>query len=351
MATLWVLVGYPLALRLRPSRPWRRDEELTPPTTMIVPAFREHDALRLKLEALEGLDYPRELLQVIVAVDEDEDLARLAADVRPDALVTYAPERGGKAAALARALGHATGEIVILTDANNVLQPASIRAAVRHFADPQVWAVAGRRGEAGSAYDRYEDLIRRLETRSGSVAAMSGEFMAVRRERLPAFPEDVVNDDLWLLCTLVRDGGRVVYEPRSASVEEAVGARAELARRSRIGAGRAMLVGDLRGLPAGFALRVISHKHARLALPLLLLTTLGSSLALAPESRSMRAAASLQCAFYALGAASACGVDPPGAAGRVARIARQFTLGNWATAVGVVRAMRGRQGVRWEAVR
>lgn len=347
---LWVLAGYPLALRAAPARPWRR-EDTTPSMTLIVPAFREREALRTKLEALRELDYPRERLQVIVAVDEDRELARIAADACDGALVSFHPERGGKAAALTRALEAATGEVVVLTDANNILEPASLRAAARHFADPAVWAVAGRRGERASAYDRYEDLIRRLETRSGSVAAMSGEFMAVRRRRLPRFPADVVNDDLWLLCALVRAGGRVVYEPLAGSTEEAIDARAELARRARMSAGRAMLVGELRGLPPGYALRVISHKHGRLALPAFLAMALGGSLALAPRSRAQRLAAAAQLGFYGLGAASAAGIEPPGGAGRVARVARQFTLGNWATAVGLTRALRGRQGVRWEAVR
>lgn len=350
-ATVWILAGYPLALRMLPARPWRRDEQASPTVTIIVPAFREHDELPAKLAGLQQLDYPRELLQLIVAVDEDEGLARMVAKVCPDATVSFAAERGGKAAALARALTQATGEVVVLTDANNLLEPASLRAAVRHFADPQIWAVAGRRGEAGSAYDRYEDLIRRLETRSGSVAAMSGEFMAVRRDRLKAFPAHVVNDDLWLLCTLVRAGGRVVYEHGAGSVEQGVGTRAELARRSRIGAGRAMLIGELRGLPPGFAVRLISHKHARLALPWLLAASLAGSLSLARESRHMRVAAGLQGGFYALGLASAGGVEPPGPAGRLARISRQFTLGNYATAVGVVRAARRRQSVTWEPVR
>lgn len=346
----WVLAGYPLALRALPERPWRRADD-TPPFTIVIPAFNEHEGLRLKLEALAQLDYPPERLQVIVAVDEDRELAAIAHRARPGATVLFHPERAGKSAALARALAEATGEIVLLTDANNVLEPASLRAAARHFADPSIWAVAGRRGEAGSAYDRYEDLIRRLESRSGNVAAMSGEFMAVRRSRLPAFPEGIVNDDLWLLCTIVRRGGRVVYEPEAGSVEEAVDPRAELARRSRIGAGRALLLGELRGLPPGFAVRLLSHKHGRLALPAFLLLAFGGSVALAPQDRAMRAAAAGQAAFYGLGAASAAGMEPPGPAGRIARIARQFTLGNWATAAGVVRAARGRQGVRWEAVR
>src|SRR3712207_8856981 len=98
---------------------------------------------------------------------------------------------------------------------------------------------------------------------------MSGEFMAVRRDLLPPFPKGIVNDDLWLLCQLVRGGGRVVYEPEAASEEGGLGAAAELERRSRIGAGRAMLVRELHGLPTGFAVRLVSHKFGRLALPFL----------------------------------------------------------------------------------
>jgi biofilm PGA synthesis N-glycosyltransferase PgaC len=345
----WVVAGYPALLALLPERPWQpADRE--PEVTLIVPAYREREALRAKLQALAGLDYPAEKLQVIVAVDEDRELADVAASAYPDAEVLFSAERGGKAKGINRALRHARGEVVLMTDANNVLEPASVRAAARHFADESVWAVAGKRGESGSAYDRYEDLLRRLETRTGSVAAMSGEFMAVRRERLPELPEDVVNDDLWLLCQIVRAGGRVLYEPEAASSEAAVGTAEELARRSRIGAGRAMLLAELKGLPPGFAVRLVSHKFGRLALPFLMIGTLGSSASLA--SRPVyRAALAAQLSLYALGGLSAAGIDAPGPGRSVSRAARQLLVGNAAVAIGTVRGLRGRQSVRWTAVR
>ncbi len=74
---LWVLAGYPLALRALPARPWRRADE-TPDITIIVPAYNEHVALPIKLAAMDDLDYPRERVQVIVAVDADRELADLA---------------------------------------------------------------------------------------------------------------------------------------------------------------------------------------------------------------------------------------------------------------------------------
>jgi glycosyltransferase involved in cell wall biosynthesis len=348
-AAAWVLVGYPLALLARPARRWRRGET-SPRVSIVIPAYRERDALASKLHALDDLDYPRESLEVIVAVDEDAELAQVARDARPDATVLFSAERRGKSAALGRALDAAAGEIVLLTDANNLLERDSIRAAVRHFADPAILAVAGRRGENGSAYDRYESLIRSLESRSGSVAAMSGEFIAVRREHVPKFPADVVNDDFWLLCQLVRRGGRVVYEPRAASREDALGAAAEVARRSRMSAGRVMALSELRDLPRGFALRALSHKYGRLALPFFLAGALVASLTLSRDRR-YRVLAALQLAVYGGGALACAGVVPPGPAGRMARAAGQFTLGNAAVGAGVVRGLRGRQDVRWDPVR
>jgi biofilm PGA synthesis N-glycosyltransferase PgaC len=346
----WVLVGYPLALLLLPSRGWKRREDDCPRVSILVPAYREREALRQKLLALSELDYPADRLELIVTVDEDAELARIAREARPEATVLFSPERAGKAAALSRGLAAASGEIVLMTDANNLLERDSVRAAVRHFADPQIAAVAGRRGERGSAYDRYEHVIRALESRSGSVAAMSGEFMAVRRELVPEFPDGVVNDDFWLLCHLVREGGRVVYDPRASSREEAVPVAGEIARRTRMTAGRVMSLSELRSLPLGFAWRALSHKYGRLALPFLLLAVLVSSLSLF-RRRPYRIAAEAQAAMYVTGALATAGIVPPGRAGRLARAAGQFTLGNVAVALGVVRGVRGRQGVTWDPVR
>jgi biofilm PGA synthesis N-glycosyltransferase PgaC len=318
--------------------------------TLVIAAYREREALARKLEALEDLDYPRDRLEVVVAVDADRELVDVARTARPDARVLFSVRRAGKAAALNRAVAAATGDVVVLTDANNLLDEASLRSAAQHFADDAVWGVAGRRGERGSSYDGYEDLLRRLESRSGSVAAASGEFFAVRRTRLPSFDERVVNDDLWLLCQLAREGGRVVYEPAARSLEPPLPAAAEVARRSRIGAGRLMLLREMRQLPIGFAWRLLSHKHGRLALPFLLLVVLAASASLAAR-RPYRALAGAQIIVYVLGLAALTGRRPPGPLGRVSRASGQFLLGNYAVAIGVVRALRGRQAVRWESVR
>ncbi len=345
----WVLAGYPAFLAARPSRR-SRTEAIEPTVSIIVPTYREFEAMPIKVRALAELDYPAARVEVIVSVDGDPRLVDAARAAAPAAQIVLLTRRSGKAAAINAALDVAGGDILILTDANNVLAPASVRAAVAHFADPQVWAVAGQRMESGSAYDRYEDWLRRLEARSGSVAAISGDFIAVRRSRMPPLPDGVVNEDLWLLLALVRAGGRVTYEPRASSMEPALGAAAEVARRSRIGAGRVLLASELAGLPPAFAGRVLSHKYGRLALPFLLLGTLGSSLRLRAR-RPYRLAAGAQLCVCGLALAAVAGLEPPGRAGLPSRVARQLVVGNAAVAVGVLRALRGRQDARWDAVR
>lgn len=347
----WVMVGYPATLAALPRRPWESDETFTPTVTLIVAAFRERELLAAKLRALSQLDYPADRLEVIVVVDEDEETAGLAREAWPAARVLFQPDRGGKPAALNRGLDAATGEIAIMTDANNVLEPGSIRAAVRHFVDANIAVVAGKRGEQGSTYDAYEDLIRRLETRSGSVAAMSGEFVVVRREECPRFPTDAVVDDLWLLCTMARDGRRSIYEPEATSTESAVDMTQERSRRSRMAAGRFMMASELDGLPTPFLWRVLSHKFGRLVLPFLLPVALVTSLALMRRGGVYRLAALSQLALYGPGLAHLAGRPSPGPLRRIGKASAQFILGNYSVGIGVIRGARKAQPIRWDPVR
>lgn len=348
-AVAWILGGYAAALALLPERRWRQDDARRS-VTVLLPTYREHELLADKLRSLLALDYPPERLEIVVVSDGDERLAEIAREILPHATVLLQHERRGKPAALNRGLEVASGDLVLLTDAHTPLAPGSLLAAVRHFADPAIKGVSGRWGETGSAYDAYEHVVRELESRSGSIAGVSGGFFVARRADIGRFPPDVVNDDLWLLCRLVRRGGRVIYEPAALSTEARLAAGSELERRARISAGRAMLVKEMADLPWGFAWRLATHKFGRLALPFLLLGTLLSSLSLA-GSRAYRALATAQVATYAVGALAVAGITPPAPGRRFANAAGQFVLGNIATGRGVVRALRRRQKVQWRAVR
>ena len=105
----YTYVGYPLLLfivsRLRP-RPVER-AECVPTVTVIITAYNEERNLVVKLENTLALDYPRELLEVIVAsdcsTDRTDDIVRQFATrgVR----LHRQPQRLGKTAAQNAAVG------------------------------------------------------------------------------------------------------------------------------------------------------------------------------------------------------------------------------------------------------
>ena len=68
---IYVYLGYPaviaLLARFRAATTWRL--ATLPSVTVLISAYQEQDAIGRKLENTLQLDYPSELLQILVAVD------------------------------------------------------------------------------------------------------------------------------------------------------------------------------------------------------------------------------------------------------------------------------------------
>ena len=144
----YTYAGYPLLLlimsRLRPREVRRAD--FAPAVTVIVTAYNEERDLAAKLENTLALDYPRELLEIIVAsdcsTDRTDEIARAFAE-RGVRLVRQ-PQRLGKTAAQNMAVAEARGEIILFSDATSLYEPDVLRVMMPSFADPTVGCVAGR---------------------------------------------------------------------------------------------------------------------------------------------------------------------------------------------------------------
>lgn len=314
---LYTFFGYPLILavwaKLRP-RPVRASREHTPSVSLIIAAYNEEDLIAAKIANSFALDYPHELLEVIVAADGSSDRTAEVAARDPRVKVVYTPERSGKMAALNRAIAAATGEIVVCSDANNYYPPQTLRAIVAPFADPEVGMATGRKQIADAEgrpldkseglYWRYERLIMTWESKVGSVAAAVGEIMALRRSVFrPLTSGTVVNDDFVLAMTIALDGWRVAYAPEALSLEPASATLGDEAkRRARMVSGRMWALWSL--LPSlarrrpQLAWKVFSHKALRPVVPMAMIAAALSSLPLAPGNTLMILLAAAQGAFY-----------------------------------------------------
>ncbi len=205
---------YYLCLRLFwLGRPWglRRDYTYTPRVSVIVPTYNEAHLIEKKLDDLYMQDYPRESLEIVVvdsaSTDGTPDIVRDWSHIHGDVTIKLVTEseRRGKSYALNLGLRHATGEIVIITDADSLWRdPSTLRKVVSYFGDPNVGAVscikipAGDRYSIEKCYRQYYNVVRVGESKIHSTPIFHGELAAFRKsllEKVGGFPTDVGADD------------------------------------------------------------------------------------------------------------------------------------------------------------
>lgn len=302
LALLHTFVGYPLMVvaqaRWR-ARPVHRTA-WTPTVSAIVAVHNGAAEVEARLANLAALDYPPGLLDIVVVCDgcgdDSAERCRRLGDERLQVLEFS--RRRGKAACLNDAVGAARGEVLLMLDVRQRLEPQALRELVACLADPAVGVVGGelcfedpQSGFARSvdAYWRYETLIRRSESASGSMIGVSGALYAMRREVFQPLPEGTVLDDVLVPMRAARAGWRVVFEPRARAWDRPSTQPAQEQRRKiRTLAGNFQLVQLAPWLlsptrnPLWF--RFASHKLLRLLAPWLVLLLALSSALLATTS-------------------------------------------------------------------
>jgi len=306
LAWLW------LRARLRP-RPVRRGPNL-PSVSIVMVVRNEEKIVGEKLHNLFGLDYPAELLDVVVvsdgSVDRTETVLRECVDPRLRLVMKQLPL--GKASGLNDGIELSTGDLVMFTDARQTIEPSALRRLAENFVDPEVGCVSGElmlgnpasgeTAEGMGLYWRVEKQVRQLEAASGSVVGATGALYAVRRELLVPLPEGTILDDVYIPMQVARQGKRVVFNPRARAWDSAnLGAEREFARKVRTLSGNYQLLQLapwLLGSSNPIRFEFVSHKLLRLVVPFALLVMFVTS-ALVPGPL-YRAAWFLQAAFYAM---------------------------------------------------
>jgi cellulose synthase/poly-beta-1,6-N-acetylglucosamine synthase-like glycosyltransferase len=334
-----------------------------PRVTLAFSAFDEEACIREKIENCLSLDYPADRLEILVGCDGCTDrTAAIAREVGGARVRVHelAP-RAGKASVLTRLVPSAEGEVVVLTDANVMLEPGALRALARRFREPGVGAVVGRlrlvdaagREQEENLYWRYETFLKYYEGKHGCVLGANGGIYAIRRLLFSPLAADTITDDFVVPLRISARGWRVPFAPDAVAWEETAPDRAkEFGRRARIGAGNWQALARVPGLldpRTGFlCFAFVSHKLLRWAAPLLLAVALGANVLLAatPGAWGYRALLAAQLGFYALALAGRSGAA--GRARRLATLAHYFVAMNVALAVGFWRFARGTQAAAWQ---
>ena len=309
---LYAYFGYPAIMwalsRLR-LKPWIA-KPICPSVSVVLAVHNGIVLLQRKIDHLIALDYSN-IKEIIIVSDGSTDgtTELLAHQHHPLLKTVVLKDHAGKASAVNAGVAQATAEVILFVDIRPEIAPGAIQQLVSNFADPTVGCANGElivrtqfrdRTSAvfGGLYWRYEKWIRTCESACGSPVGVYGGFYAVRRTLAVPQPPGIILDDMFQPLSILRQGFRVVLDPKAYVYDtwpETVAG--EFQRKVRTLAGNFQLfrLAPWTLTPRNPALfQLISHKLMRLLVPFLLVALLASTLVLSVASPFYAAVAVLQ---------------------------------------------------------
>lgn len=289
-----------------------------PYVSLLIAAYNEEKIVDEKMSNCFELEYPKDKLKIVWITDGSTDSTNEKLSRYSNTEVLFEPKRGGKTAALNRAMNFINTDIVIFTDANTILNKDSITEIVNAFSDPKVGCVAGEKRIAltsatntsslgEGAYWKYESVLKEMDSRLNTTAGAAGELFAVRKDLYEYVEEDTLLDDFIISMRIAKKGYKIRYCKNAYAVEGgSLNMREEKKRKVRIAAGGIQSVIRLSSLLNIFkypllSFQYISHRVLRWTITPVLLISLfpfNIILVLNEEQIIYKILLSLQILFY-----------------------------------------------------
>lgn len=225
---IYTYVGYPLFIAF-----WAHfmsvkihRKPIKPRVSIIICAYNEEQYIGAKISNCFQLSYPKQLIQLIVVSDGSTDNTELIVSNRiltdKNLQLIKLSEHKGKAEAINSGVAAAYGEILIFTDARQLLAPDAISSLVENFADLTVGATSGEllfvdekekpEMKGISFYWKYEKWIRQAEAEIHSMCGATGALYAIRKELFTSLPQGLVLDDVLIPIAAPLSGYRLVFD-------------------------------------------------------------------------------------------------------------------------------------------
>lgn len=353
---------YPLILKLTATRHVLRANAATdlPPLTLIITAHNEEKRLREKLDNTLAIDYPKDRLEIIVASDCSTDATDSIAQEYAARGVTLvrADQHLGKEYAQLCAIRASRHDILVFSDVATQIPADALRILAGYFGDERIGAVSSEdrfisdEGKVAGegAYVKYEMWLRALESERAGLVGLSGSFFAARKSICDEW--DTLSPSDFNTALNCAKAGLV-----SVSSPDVLGYYKDLKNPQKEYDRKVRTV--LRGITALlrhtevldvkrfglFAFQVFSHKLMRWAVPLCMLGTALTSLALYGEGWLYTLAVWVQLVFYGI---AAWGWKSPAAQEKTAvRIVFFFVQVNVAIAHAWVKYLTGTRMTVW----
>lgn len=365
---VYIYVGYPLFIYLL-GKLYKKDVEKQdhePPVSILIAAFNEEKDVANTIENKLQLDYPSDLLEIIVISDESFDgtdsIVQGYVEKYPGRIrfLRQVP-RNGKTSALNMGVPAARGDLIVFSDANSIYEKDALRKLVRNFSEDSIGYVTGKMiyansqgtviGDGCSAYMKYENFLRKHETKVGSVVGVDGGIDVIRKSLYETMRPDQIPDFV-LPLKVIRQGYRVVYESGAILKEEALATREdEYKMRARVSLRALWALTDMSllfniGKYGIFSWQLFSHKVLRYLAFIFLIALFFINIAIVSQSVLYSWILFLQSVFYA-GAFVGYVFEKHGVKSRIFYIPYYFSLINVASLVAFIKYMKGEKQVIW----
>lgn len=370
----YAYLGYPLLLLLFTvinkrgySEKTGRVDDFYPKVTLLISAYNEEKVIEDKIINSLELNYPKELLEIVVVSDGSSDMTNEIAARYADkgVVLRYFEGRIGKTACLNKVVPLAQGEIIVFSDANSRYDKEAIKELIKHFADKKIGFVTGTTkyvsDEADKAlesigiYTRIEQITKRLESETGSCVGADGAIFAIRKDLYQQL-KDIDINDLVIPLNIIKQGYRGILEEKAFCIEKtAKNASGEFYRQVRITNRTIRAIVNNRELlnpfnRGAFSFQLISHKVCKLLVPYFLILLLFTNILLIRGGFLYTAALSGQIVIYLLSWLGYRGYRLNGLS-MLINMSHTFINVNYAILLGWIKYIQGEKYTTWGTVR
>ena len=228
---------------------YRKAAPYLPRVAVVIPAWNEGAVIAATIDRLIALEYPEDRLRIYVvddaSTDETPAIVRGRAERNPDRVFHLRREQGGEGKA--HTINHGLRvilqddwmEALLITDADVIFLPDSLRKMTRHLADPEIGAVSAyiREGSlrknylmrfVGIEYVLAQLAARRAQNVFGAQACLAGGAQLHARNNLMDLGGRIdtgsLAEDTVMTFETQLSGRKVVFEPHAVVLAEEPGA-------------------------------------------------------------------------------------------------------------------------------
>lgn len=231
----YIYIGYPLTLFVLNnfiSKPVQK-ENLSNTVSIVISVYNEEKNIENKITNLLNQNCSN-LKEILIGSDGSTDstnsilteLNNKNPQIRPFIFT----ERAGKPTVLAKLVSEAFGEIIVFTDARQILKENALNEIISNFADKSIGCVSGElmfykddfklAGEGIGLYWQYEKAIRRLESNIYSMIGATGAFYSIRKELFSPPKANTILDDVYIPLKIVLSGHRALFDSKAIAYDK-----------------------------------------------------------------------------------------------------------------------------------